>query len=147
MTDRASIVAEDGAALKIRELLLEAVRQTPNGLAVVDGDMRLTFSELSQKVDAYARGLLALGVSRGDRVAMLTPPAADFWIVLHAASSIGAIWVGVNPRYQERDFQHLLGDCEPRVLVAVSPFEARDYCTALAPVPMHATRSPAVDLL
>ena len=48
MTDRASIVAEDGAALKIRELLLEAVRQTPNGLAVVDGDMRLTFSELSQ---------------------------------------------------------------------------------------------------
>ena len=133
MTDRASIVAEDGAALKIRELLLEAVRQTPNGLAVVDGDMRLTFSELSQKVDAYARGLLALGVSRGDRVAMLTPPAADFWIVLHAASSIGAIWVGVNPRYQERDFQHLLGDCEPRLLVAVSPFEGRDYCSALAP--------------
>ncbi len=57
---------------------------------------------------------------------MLTPPSLGFWVCLHAAPSIGAIWVGVNPRYQRRDFEHLLGASGPCVLLAVSPFEDRE---------------------
>jgi len=118
---------------KIRDLFQEALSRDPAALAAVDGDERLTFAELDARIDTYAKALLALGVGRGDRVAMLTPPSLDFWITLHAAASIGAIWVGINPRYQQRDFEHLLGDSAPAALLAVSPFEDRDYCAELRP--------------
>ena len=120
--------------LRLNSLLREISDRAPDALAAVDADERLSYAELSRRVDLYARGLLHLGIQRGDRVAMLTPPSLDFWIALHAATSIGAIWVGVNPRYQQRDFEHLISDSAPRVLLAVSPFEDRDYCQELAPL-------------
>ena len=115
----------------IADLLAAAPAAAP---AAADGGERLTYGELRREVDRYARGLLALGVRRGDRVAMLTPPALDFWRVMHATVSIGAIWVGVNPRYQVRDFQHLLSDARPAVVLARSPFDGRDYIAELTPL-------------
>ena len=126
--------AAASAGLTIRELFSEALVRDPSALAAVDGDERLSFAELDARIDAYAKALLGLGVARGDRVAMLTPPSLDFWVALHAATSIGAIWVGVNPRYQHRDFAHLLEDSAPAVLLAVSPFDERDYCAELRPL-------------
>jgi acyl-CoA synthetase (AMP-forming)/AMP-acid ligase II len=115
--------------------LLEAVaRKNPAARAAADMDTELTYSAMTERVDAYAKGLLAAGVRRGDRVAMLVPPSIDFWIVYHAATSIGAIWLGVNPRYQSRDFEYVLNDSDPAVLIAVSPFDGRDYCTELKPL-------------
>lgn len=142
------------ADLTIRAMLMGARNRSPNDLAAVDGDLRLDYDELAAKIDTYAKALLALGVRRGDRVAMLTPPSIDYWIALHGATSIGAIWVGVNPRYQQRDFEHLLGDSAPAALLAVSPFEDRDYCVELrpllpegCPIVCHGTPSAgAVDL-
>ena len=131
MTQTPSREAEAG--LRISDLLQSALARDPSALAAVDGATRLTFQALHDRVEAYARALLALGVRRGDRVAMATPPSLDFWIALHATTAIGAIWVGINPRYQARDFEHLLGDSEPAVLIAVSPFDERDYCAELRP--------------
>ncbi len=119
--------------LTIDSLLHSIEQKTPDALAAVDGVQRLSYSQLRKHVDDYAKGLISLGVQRGDRVAMLTPPCLDFWIAIHAATSIGAIWVGINPRYQSRDFEQLISDSEPSVLIAVSPFEDRDYCEELAP--------------
>ena len=129
--DTQTLLARD---LRIGSLLLEVTQRDSARLAAVDGDQRLSYADLKSQVDAYAKALLCLGVKRGDRVAMLTPPSLDFWIALHATTSIGAIWVGVNPRYQARDFEHLFSDAEPAVLLAVSPFEERDYCAELAPL-------------
>jgi acyl-CoA synthetase (AMP-forming)/AMP-acid ligase II len=125
---------EAEAGLKIGDLLASATARDPSALAAVDGATRLTFRELHARVEAYAKGLLAMGVGRGDRVAMLTPPSLDFWVALHATTAIGAIWVGINPRYQARDFEHLLGDSAPAMLLAVSPFDERDYCAELRPL-------------
>ena len=118
----------------ISDLLERWVRQTPDALAAVDGSQRISYAALAARVDAYAKALVAKGVGRGDRVAMLTPPGVDFWVALHATASIGAIWVGVNPRYQRRDFEQLLSDSAPTLLIAVSPFDGRDYCAELAPL-------------
>lgn len=109
--------------------------------AAQDPDKRLTFVELKAEVDAFAKGLLAKGVRRGDRVAMLTAPSVDFWIVFHAVTSLGAIWLGVNPRYQRRDFEHVLEDATPALLVVMSPLEGRDYCEELSAL---STETPMV---
>jgi acyl-CoA synthetase (AMP-forming)/AMP-acid ligase II len=118
----------------IHDLLEAVARKDRAARAAADMDNELSYGELTDRVDAYAKGLLAAGVRRGDRVAMLTPPSIDFWIVYHAATSIGAIWLGVNPRYQRRDFEYVLGDSDPAVLIACSPFEDRDYCSELRPL-------------
>ncbi len=119
---------------RIGDLLETIEAKGPQSVAAMDGDRSLTYGQLRQARDRYAKAFLALGVGRGDRVAMATPPCLDFWVVLHAVSSIGAIWVGVNPRYQSRDFEMLLADATPTVLLAVSPFENRDYVAELAPL-------------
>ena len=115
-------------------LLDQIAAQTPDAPSAVDGERRLSYSQMRQVRDQYAKALLALGVKRGDRIAMATPPCIDFWIFLHAATSIGAIWVGVNPRYQVRDFEMLISDAKPSVLIAVSPFEGRDYVSEISPL-------------
>ena len=134
MNIRLNLSTDVAKTLRISDLLNLCVARAPESLAAVDGVDRLSYAELSRRVDAYSKALINQGIIRGDRVAMLTPPSLDFWIALHAATSIGATWVGVNPRYQQRDFEHLLTDSEPALLIAVSPFDDRDYCAELAPL-------------
>ncbi len=120
--------------LTAHSLIRRATLAAPDALAATDAAAHLTYLELSVAIDRYARALLAQGLKRGDRLAMLAAPSVDFWIVFHAATSIGVTWLGINPRYQRRDFEHVLSDAEPAMIVAMSPFEDRDYCAELSAV-------------
>jgi acyl-CoA synthetase (AMP-forming)/AMP-acid ligase II len=111
---------------RIHDLLVRS-GAAGSALAAAGPGERLTYDDLIAQVDGFARALLAAGVRRGDRVAMLTIPSVEFWRVLHAAASIGAIWVGVNPRYQSRDIGHVLGDAEPSLILINGPADGRDY--------------------
>jgi acyl-CoA synthetase (AMP-forming)/AMP-acid ligase II len=128
------IHAEPGPERLIFALLNRMAAQAPEATSAVDGERRLSYAQMCEVRDRYAKALLAAGVKRGDRMAMATPPCLDFWILIHAATSIGAIWVGINPRYQARDFEMLISDAKPSILVAVSPFEDRDYVAELTPL-------------
>ena len=119
----------------IHDFVVQHSTGRPAAEAVVDGATRLDFAALATQVDAIARGLLAHGVGRGDRVATLAPPGLDFWLTYLATVSIGAIWHGLNPVYREREFAYLLGDAQPRLVFARSPFDGRDYDVELQAVP------------
>jgi len=130
------LVAEDAQPQLSHGLLWAAAQATPGATATADELRRLSYLELTAEVDRYARALLAQGLKRGDRLAMLAAPSIDFWIVFHAAAAIGVTWLGINPRYMSRDFEHVLSDADPALLVVMSPFDGRDYCEelhALAP--------------
>jgi acyl-CoA synthetase (AMP-forming)/AMP-acid ligase II len=129
--DRWAGLLEHPTGSTIHDLLEAVANRNRAARAISDPDSELSYCELTDQVDVYAKALLAQGVRRGDRVAMLAPPGNDFLIVLHAAVSIGAIWLGINPRYQRRDFEYLLGDSDPAVLIVSSPFDGRDYCSEL----------------
>ena len=111
----------------IYDLLSRHAEVAPAQVCAVRGEERLTFAELRDRVDTCARALLAAGVVRGDRVATLAPPGLEFWISCLATTSIGAIWVGINPVYREREFAYLLQDARPTVVFVVSPFDGRWY--------------------
>lgn len=96
----------------------------PDAIALVHGEHRISYRELMQRVDLLARALLAAGVRKGDRVATLSTPHPDFVVSLLAASSIGAVWLGLNPRYRLPELQHVLADSAPKVLLARSAYEA-----------------------
>lgn len=87
---------------------------------LVHGDARLTYAETKALVDRTAKALLAAGVERGDRVAMLSTPRTEFYVHHLAVTSIGAIWVGLNPKYTAGELEHIVGDAEPTLLFGFS---------------------------
>lgn len=94
---------------------------------VADGGDRLTYSEFARQVDAVAKSLIAMGVKPGDRVAMLDTPSPRFMVMFAAASGIGAIWMGLNPRYQLGELSYVVGDAQPVLIFAKSRVGSRDY--------------------
>ena len=99
----------------------------PTAEAMVHLERRWSWRELKVEVDRWARALLALGVTKGDRVACLSTPRPEFWISFLAASRIGAIWVGLNPRYTQRELAYVMRDSAPVLLVALARHGDRDF--------------------
>ncbi len=97
---------------------------------------RFTYAELLDEVNRAARGLLALGVQRGDRVGIWSPNVAEWLITQYAAAKVGAILVNVNPAYRLRELEYALKQSGVSVLVTARSFRKTDYMAillALAP--------------
>jgi fatty-acyl-CoA synthase len=105
---------------------------SPNVEALVLGSRRIDYAQLAGEVDAVSRALLAAGVRLGDRVATLAAPHPDFFIVFLATASIGAIWVGLNPRYQRDELEFVLTDSRPTVVFSRTRIAVRDYAADIA---------------
>lgn len=128
----------------VHEILTDHALRRPETVAAVDGEERLTYAGLAARVDDIARGLIAAGVRRGDRVGLLAPPSLDFWAVFLASASIGAVWHGLNPRYQRTEYAYIVANAEPSLVFAVSPFEGRDYVAELVAAGADAKRVIAI---
>jgi acyl-CoA synthetase (AMP-forming)/AMP-acid ligase II len=111
----------------IYDLLAEHASRLGDVEALIDGPRRVRYAELAQRVDRLAGALLAFGIRRGDRIATLGPPAAAFFEIYLATVSIGAIWQGLNPRYQARELETIIKDARPQIVFVHSPFDGRDY--------------------
>ncbi len=115
----------------IGDMLAHFAKTCPDTEAAVQGDIRLSYSQLKAEVDKVAKALIAAGVGVGDRVGIMAPSGLDFYFTYLATVSIGGIWFGLNPRYQEPEYKYLLHDTRPKIVFATSPFEDRDYSTVL----------------
>lgn len=101
--------------------------RTPQAEALVLDDLRINYSQLEARVAAFARALLAAGVAKGDRVVTLATPHPDYFVLFLATSSIGAIWVGLNPKYHREELSYVVTDCEPVVMFTRTRVGNRDY--------------------
>lgn len=99
----------------------------PNAIALSLRDVEMSYAELARRVDELARALLAAGVHKGDRVATLQTPHPDYVVAFLASASIGAIWLGLNPRYQMTELRRALVDADPLVLLTRTAIEERRY--------------------
>jgi fatty-acyl-CoA synthase len=98
-----------------------------DALIVPFQDVRLTYAELDQAVDDVARGLLALGLERGDRLGIWSPNCAEWVLVQYATARIGVILVTINPAYRTHEVSYALLQSGCRVLVAAESFKTSDY--------------------
>jgi acyl-CoA synthetase (AMP-forming)/AMP-acid ligase II len=96
--------------------LLRADAGAPALLAPGEPDV-LSYAGLADAVDALAERLAALGVERGDRVAMALPPGPEFVELLLAVAALGAAAAPLNPAYGTPEFAFYLEDLEPRALL------------------------------
>jgi len=89
--------------------------------------LRYTYRELLREVEAAARGILSLGVRRGDRVGLWSPNCAEWLIAQYALAKAGAIMVNVNPAYRLRELEHALTQSGISVLIAARGFRSANY--------------------
>jgi len=88
---------------------------------------RWTYAELAADVDALARGLMAAGVAKGDRVGIWSPNCAEWVLTQYATAKIGAILVNINPAYRTHELAYALNQSGLRMLVSATEFKTSDY--------------------
>ncbi len=88
---------------------------------------RWTWQELYRDVEVLARGMIAAGVEKGDRVGMWGPNSARWTLTQYAAANIGAILVNVNPAYRTHEFSYAINQSGTKLLLAASSFKTSDY--------------------
>jgi fatty-acyl-CoA synthase len=88
---------------------------------------RWTYREFNHQVDLFARGLIAGGIAKGDRIGIWAPNCAEWTIAQYAAAKIGAILVNVNPAYRTHEFSYAVNQSGMRMLIAAESFKASDY--------------------
>lgn len=108
-----------------------ATSRNPGREAVVDGDVRLTWGELSDLVRAAVKSLIALGTRPGDRIAVWAPNSHRWIAAALAATSAGAVLVPVNTRYKGAEARQLLRRSGARLLFVENGFLGKDYVSML----------------
>jgi fatty-acyl-CoA synthase len=88
---------------------------------------RWTYAELRRDVDELARGLVAAGIVKGDRVGIWAPNCAEWTLVQYATAKIGAILVTINPSYRTHELEYVLRQAGIRMIVAAPKFKSSDY--------------------
>ncbi|CAB36604.1 MULTISPECIES: linear/branched/unsaturated fatty acid:CoA ligase LbuL [Streptomyces] len=106
-----------------------AIAAHPDREALVDvpSGRRWTYAEFGAAVDELARGLLAKGVTRGDRVGIWAVNCPEWVLVQYATARIGVIMVNVNPAYRAHELEYVLQQSGISLLVASLAHKSSDY--------------------
>jgi fatty-acyl-CoA synthase len=96
-------------------------------LVEVASGRRWTWAELDRDVNALARGLMAAGLEKGDRVGVWAPNCAEWTITQYAAAKAGVVLVNVNPAYRTHEFSYAVNQSAMKLLVAATRFKTSDY--------------------
>jgi long-chain acyl-CoA synthetase len=107
--------------MNLKLMLDEAVKKYGKKTAVAMGDSRLTYVQLGEASNKMANALIGMGVSKGDRVAMLLSNSPEFAAAYFGVVKIGAVAVPLDTKYKFAELASLFDDCQPKVLVAESP--------------------------
>jgi len=103
--------------VNIADFLRASAGRHPDAVCIIDGERSVTWSQVDQRVDAYASGFVERGLRPGDRVALLLGNSLDFVIAYFAAARAGLVTVPLNPAYTSAEVAVLLADSGARLLV------------------------------
>ena len=115
--------------LTLGRMLDDTIGRYPDNEALiyVDRDLRMTYTEFGRVVDQLARGLMALGVAKGEKVAVWATNV-PYWVALQfATAKIGAILLTVNTNYKRAELAYLLEQSETENLFIIDGHMDTDY--------------------
>ncbi|HEY7688399.1 MAG TPA: long-chain fatty acid--CoA ligase, partial [Dongiaceae bacterium] len=116
---------------RISDYPIHYAAHEPARIATVHGGSSQSYGAFAAEIDRCARALLAHGIRRGDRVAMLSTPRPEYLAVFLATARIGAIWMGLNPVHMLEEHRFVVEDCQPRLLFAFRRLRGQDNGAAL----------------
>lgn len=115
--------------LTLGQILDQTVAKFPDNDAIVyvDRDYRLTYREFSRAVDEMAKGLMALGIQKGEKVAIWATNIPHWVTLQFATAKIGAVLLTVNTNYKSAELEYLLIQSETENLFLIDGYQDTDY--------------------
>ena len=104
--------------LPLHEHLRQHARATPDRIAYLWYGQQITWAELDAASDAFAARLQALGVQKGDSVALFMNNCPQYVMAHYGIQKIGAVVCPCGPLNKEHELQYQLDDLQARVIVA-----------------------------
>jgi long-chain acyl-CoA synthetase len=102
----------------VHDFLQNSAERSPNKLALVCGEQRMTYAEIERQANQVANALLAQGARRGDRVAMWLPNSVETVIAIFGILKAGATFTVINSTTKASKLTYVLNDCSARGLFA-----------------------------
>lgn len=106
----------------IVDLMRETVSQRPDHMALYFKGTKMSYGQLDQLSDQFANALIAMGVKKGDRVALVMPNIPQFVVAEFGAWKAGAVAACINPLYTEYELEHALNECGAETAVVMTLF-------------------------
>lgn len=137
-------------------LLHEVAEKYPNDVMVnyTDRDYRRTWKEFDEETDRFAKGLMALGIEKGDHVAIWATNVPCWIQLLFASAKIGSVLVTVNTAYKVFELEYLLRQSDTKLLLLMDGFKDSSYpaivnelCPELPNTPLGGVPNPMLPFL
>ncbi|HEX5330468.1 long-chain-fatty-acid--CoA ligase [Sulfuricurvum sp.] len=114
-------------------MLHSVAEETPFKRVIFVDDKSISYKSFLESVDRAARALELIGVTQGDRVALIAPNGIEFVQSVFAISKLGAVTVPINTMLKNEEYRYILSDCDAKVLITSSKFtkEVRDLCDTI----------------
>ena len=111
------------------KMLDDLAANYPDSVAIkyTTREYQKTWSELNERCNAVAKGLLSLGIKRDDKVAIWATNLPEWYEILFASAKIGAILVTVNTNYKEFELEYLLKQSDTKMLVMIDGVKNNSY--------------------
>ncbi len=91
-------------------------------IAIIHEDKKISFQELDKSINRVANGFKKLGISKGDRVAIMLPNTPEFFYTFYACQKSGVVTVPFNTMYKGKEIAHILSDSGAKAIVCLTNF-------------------------
>ncbi|MBI3030413.1 MAG: AMP-binding protein [Candidatus Rokubacteria bacterium] len=115
----------------VGQMLDEAAARFAERPAIVSADERITYRELRRRVHRLARGLVALGIGKDDKVALWLPNRPAWLVAQHACATLGATVVALNTRYKAHELSYILEQSDAAALILTDHLGPVDFLEVL----------------
>jgi len=115
-------------------MLARVAARFPDREAIVAADRRITYREFLRESERAARGLLALGIAKDDKVALWLPNRPAWLFLQQACAMIGAVLVALNTRYKALELAYILGQSDSTTLILADHLGSIDFFETLEEV-------------
>ena len=103
-------------------MLERVTEENPSKRLIFIDDKSFSYQSFLESVDRFARALELIGISKGERIALICPNGIEFVQSVFAISKLGAITVPLNTMLKNEEYRYILGDCGAKILITASKF-------------------------
>src|SRR4029077_8529482 len=114
--------------------LADCAERFGNRDLLVFRERRISARELAEEVEQLALGLLALGIQKGDNVAVWLPNLPETCVAELAIARVGAAMMAINTRYKASELEYVLRQSDSRALILMPQFLTQDFLAVLREV-------------